>query len=66
MLWTVVFSEEFPVLAVLREPQSDHVEGVILYLMVQKGMHCGPSYFSKIFLRFVAPMGYTKITTLPK
>lgn len=53
-------------LAVVREPQSDHVGGVILYLRVQKGMHCGPSYFSKMFLRLVAPTGYSKNHYTPK
>lgn len=43
-------------LAVLRESQSNH-GGVLLYFRVQKGVCCGASYFSKIFLRLVAPMG---------
>ena len=52
-------------LAVLRESQSDH-GGVLLYFRVRKGICCGPSYFSKIFLRLVAPMRYSENHYTPK
>lgn len=43
-------------LAVLRESRSDHRGWYVLHFRVQKGICCGPSSFSKTFLRLAAPM----------